>query len=128
MDGVLRRPALLLVPVLLLTGCAQAQEAADTVQDCAGLASDVARSGLGGVPTQEEAEQALQRLDERVANLDSEQVRGAATELRDRLRDLVEATRAADPAAVERAAGEARDAARQAAEICSLPVDQFLGG
>ena len=48
--------------------------------------------------------------------------------LRDRLRDLQEAARSADPAAVERAAGEARDAARSTAEACGLPADQFLGG
>ena len=122
----MKRAALALLPVLLLTGCAAAQETAATVQDCAGLASDVARSGLQGVPTQAEAEEALQRLDERVETLDSDEVRDAATTLRDRLRELVEATRDADPAAVSAAADRARSAARDAAEACSLPVDQFL--
>lgn len=123
----MKRAALALLPVLLLTGCAAAQETAATVQDCAGLASDVARSGLGGVPTQADAEEALRRLDERVESLESETVRDAATGLRDRLQELVEATRSGSAADVTAAADRARTAAREAAEACSLPVDQFLG-
>ena len=48
--------------------------------------------------------------------------------LRDRLRDLQEAARSADPAAVEQAVSDARDAARSTAEACGLPADQFLAG
>ena len=119
------RPAALLLPlVLLLPAC----DTASTVTDCAGLAADVARSGLSGVPTQGEAEQAVQRLDERVESLDSPDVKEAATALRDRLRDLQEAARSADPAAAARAADEARAAARRTAEVCGIPADQFLGG
>jgi TolA-binding protein len=123
-----RSLALLLPLVLLTAGCAQARETASTVSDCAGLASDVARSGLSGVPTRTEAEQAVQRLDDRVGSLDSPAVRDAATELRDRLRDLQEAARSADPAAAAQAADEARAAARRTAEVCGIPADQFLGG
>ena len=116
--------ALLLPLVLVLTAC----NAASTVTDCAALASDVARSGLAGVPTQAEAEQAVQRLDERVESLDSPDVKDAATDLRDRLRDLQSAAASADPAAAAQAADEARAAARRTAEVCGLPADQFLGG
>ena len=123
-----RALALVLLPLALATGCAQAQDTADKVRDCAALASDVARSGLQGVPTQEEAEAAVKRLDDRVEQLDSEEVRDAATVLRDRLRELQSAARSADPAAARQAADRARAAARDAAEACSLPVDQFLGG
>jgi len=123
------RPLTLLLPLVLLTaGCSEAREAASTVSDCAGLASDVARSGLSGVPTQAEAEQAVQRLDERVETLESPAVRDAATALRDRLRDLQEAASSADPAAAAQAADEARAAARRTAEACGLPASQFLGG
>ena len=118
-----------LLPLLLLTaGCSDAREAASTVTDCAGLASDVARSGLAGVPTQAEAEAAVQRLDDRVQSLDSPEVRDAATDLRDRLRELQQAARAADPAAAAQAAERAREAARRTAQTCGLPADQFLGG
>lgn len=120
-------PALLPL-ALLVGGCAEARDAASTVSDCAGLASDIAQSGLAGVPTQAEAERAVQRLDERVQSLQSEQVRNAATELRDRLRELQEAARSADPAAAQQAADRARAAARRTAEACSLPAGQFLGG
>ena len=119
---------LLLPAALLLGGCAEAREVASTVTDCAGLASDVAQSGLGGVPSQAQAEQAVQRLDERVQSLESEQVRDAATDLRDRLRELQEAARSADPVAARQAAERARAAARRTAEACGLPADQFLGG
>ena len=123
------RLLLLALPVVLLTaGCQQARDAASTVTDCAGLATDVARSGLTGVPTQAEAEQAVQRLDERVETLDSPDVRDAATELRDRLRELQEAARAGDPGRAAQAADRARAAARRTAEVCGVPADQFLGG
>ena len=117
----------LLVSAVLLTGCADARSKVTTVKDCAGLAADVARSGLAGTPTQAEAEAAVRRLDERVETLDSPEVRDAATDLRDRLRELQEAARSADPAAATMAAGRAREAARRTAEVCGLPAEQFLG-
>ena len=124
-----RRLLPVLLPLALLTGgCAEARDAASTVTDCAGLASDLAQSGLSGVPTQAEAEQTVQRLDERVESLESEQVRDAATDLRDRLREVQEAVRSADPVAARQAAERAREAARRTAEECSLPASQFLGG
>ena len=119
----------LVLPVVLLSaGCSQARDTADTVRDCAALASDVARAGLGGVPTREQADQAVQRLDERVGQLDSGSVRDAATTLRDRLRDVQEATAGADPAAARTAVEAAREAAAEAARACGIPADQFVGG
>lgn len=116
-----------LLPLALLAGCADARDTAATISDCAGLASDVASSGLSGVPTQEEAAQAVRRLDERVESLESDAVRDAAADLRDRLRELQEAARAADPAAARQAAERARTAAERTAEVCGLPAAQFLG-
>jgi len=116
------------LPVLMLTACSEAVESASTVRDCAGLATDVARSGLAGIPTQAEAQAAVDRLDERIGGLQSAAVKDAATTLRDRLRELQEAASAADPAAAQTAVAAARDAARDAAEACGLPADQFLGG
>ena len=117
----------LLLTGALLTGCAEARNTAGTVKDCAGLAGDVARSGLAGTPTQAEAEAAVRRLDERVETLDSPEVRDAATGLRDRLRELQEAARSSDPVAATQAASRAREAARRTADVCGLPVEQFLG-
>ena len=122
-----RRLLPLLLTVLLVGGCAEVRGTATTVRDCAGLASDVARTGLAGVPTQAEAEAAAQRLDQRVQDLADETIRSAATRLRDRLRDLKEAAASADPARARAAADDARDAAREAASACGLPADQFLG-
>lgn len=124
-----RRLLLLLLPIALLTGaCSGARDAVSTVTDCAGLASDVAASGLAGVPTQAEAEQAVQRLDERVQSLQSPAVRAAAIDLRDQLRQLQAAARSADPVAARAAADGARTAARATADACGVPADQFLGG
>lgn len=117
----------LALAAVLTAGCSEAQQAASTVSDCAALARDIASSGLSGVPTQAEAEQAVQRLDDRVQDLGDTQVREAATTLRDRLRELQEAAASADPAAARAAAEGARDAARDTAEACGLPADQFLG-
>lgn len=118
---------LLVPPLLLVGGCAEARDTAGTVRDCAGLAADTARSGLGGVPSQAEAEQAVQRLDDRIGELESPDVRDAATALRDRLREVQEAVASADPSAVTAAVQQARDAAGSAAAACGLSADQFLG-
>lgn len=119
--------AALLPIALLATGCSEAVDKATAVKDCAGLATDVARTKLSGTPTQAEAEQAVQRLDDRIGSLDSPRVRDAATELRDQLRALQEAARSADPAAARLATERARAAAARTAEACGLPAEQFLG-
>jgi hypothetical protein len=117
--------ALLLLP--LAAACAEGRDLVTRTQDCAGLAQDVAASGLDRTPTQAEAEQAVDRLDRRISELDDQALRDAATTLRDRLRDLQEAARNADPAGAQEAATSARDAARTVAETCGIPVDQVLG-
>jgi len=120
-------PALL--PLALLTaGCSETRDAVTTVADCAGIVSDIAGSGLSGVPTQEQAETAVRRLDERVSGLRSPEVREAAGDLRDRLRELQEAARSGDPAAAQAAAERARAAAAATADACGLPLEQLLGG
>ena len=122
----------LLLPLLLAgllgTGCSEARDAVGGAAECASLAADIARTGLDGLPNGAEAQQAVQRLDDRVQELQDPQVRDAAGTLRDRLRDLQEAAQSADPAAVEQAVADAREAARGTAEACGLPADQFLTG
>lgn len=112
--------------LLVLPACGQVADTAGRASDCLALANDVAQSGLASTPTRAEAEQAVQRLDERVQQLDDPEVKAAAETLRDRLRELREAAASADPAAVQQAAEAAREAGRGAARTCSLPVDQFL--
>jgi len=125
---VTRRP---LLPVLLLvavlgTGCSDPRDSAAQLSDCTALASDVAKLGLKGAPTQADAEAAVRRLDDRLGDLKSPEVREAAGELRDRVRELQEAARSGDAAATRAAVERARDAARAAAEACGLPADALL--
>lgn len=115
-----------LLGAMLLTGCSEVTATADRAADCVALARDAAASGLDRTPSVADAEAAAQRLDERISQLDDAEVREAATALRDRLRELAEAARSADPAGAQRAAEAARQAARDTAAACSLPVDQFL--
>ena len=126
-----RRTARAAVGVALVlaatAGCSEAVDTASRVRDCAALASDVAASGLGAAPSLAQAEQAVRRLDERIATLGDGEVKTAATTLRDRLTDLVAAARGGDAAAISSAAAAARTAAEQAARTCGLPVEQFLG-
>jgi hypothetical protein len=117
----------LALTALLATGCSGASDAVSGATDCAALASDIARSGLSGVPTAQEADQAVDRLDERIDGLQNAEVREAATALRDRLRELQEAVRSADVPAASQAASAARDAARDTAQACGLPAERFLG-
>ena len=112
--------------LLAVTACSDIADTAGRASDCVALARDVAESGLASTPTRAEAEQAVQRLDERVQQLDDPEVKAAAETLRDRLQELREAAASADPAAVQQASEAAREAGRDAARTCSLPVDQFL--
>jgi hypothetical protein len=125
---VLRRCLPVLLVTVALTGCAEARDTAARAGDCAGLVQDVAASGLSGTPSLAEAEAAVQRLDERVQQIDDAELKQATTTLRDRLQDLVDAARSADRAAAQQAAEDARAAARRTGELCGVPVDQVLRG
>ena len=126
-----RRTARAAVGVALVlaatAGCSEAVDTASRVRDCAALASDVAATGVGTAPSLAQAEEAVRRLDERIATLGDGEVKAAATTLRDRLADLVTAARTGDAAGLSSAAAAARAAAEQAARTCGLPVEQFLG-
>jgi hypothetical protein len=112
---------------LLGAGCSDPRDSAARLSDCSALATDVADLGLDGAPTQSDVEAALQRLEDRLADLKSPEVRDAAGDLRDRVRELQEAARSGDSAATTAAVERARDAARTAAETCGLPADALLG-
>ena len=125
----MRRAAgpLLALP-LLLAGCSDAVDTATKVKDCATLASDLAQSGLARTPTQAEAEATAKKLQDRVETLDSQEVKDAASTLADRLEELRAAVAAKDAADVQAAVTRAREAARDAASTCGIPVDQLVPG
>jgi hypothetical protein len=118
----------LLVTPLLLLGCSDAVDTATKVKDCATLASDLAQSGLGSTPTAAEAEATAKKLQERVETLDSQEVKDAASTLADRLEELRAAAARKDATDVQAAVTKARDAARDAASTCGVPVDQLVPG
>jgi hypothetical protein len=123
------RPLLPLVAltVLLAAGCSDPRDSAAQLSDCGALAADVAELGLNGTPTQADAEAAVKRLDDRLSDLKSPEIRDAAGDLRDRVRELQEAARSGDSAATTAAIDRAREAAESAAEACGLPADALLG-
>ena len=124
---MLTRAAVVLLLALPLTACGDVQETAGRAADCVQLARAAADAGLSGTPSAAQAEEAVRTLDERVEGIDDPQLREDAGALRDRLREVLEAARSADPATATAAADRARQAARDTARTCGLPVDQFLG-
>ena len=114
--------------VPLLAGCGaaqQAQQGVDKAADCAGLVSE-----LTGVDWNEvrrapaRAEQAADRLDQRLREVDDADVKRAGEALRDRVRRMAAAARAADAADARKALADVEAAARRLAAACDVNVDQ----
>jgi hypothetical protein len=129
---VARALALALVLALpVLTGCEaaqQAQQGVDKAADCAGLVGELTGidwSDVRQAPAQ--AEQAAQRLDQRLREVDDADVRQAGEALRDRVRRLAEAARSADAADAQQALADVEAAARRLAAACDVNVDQVGG-
>ena len=125
---MLRRLAPALIVLALLPACSEVRETAGRAGDCAGLVRDVAATGLSGTPSLEDAETAVGRLDDRLQDIDDEELAAATRTLRDRLQELVDAARTGDTGDAQAAADQAREAARETASLCGVPVDQVLGG
>lgn len=117
---------LLILLLLVLTSCGAAKSA-QTVQDCTGLASDIARSGIGGVPNAAQVGQTITQLQARIAKIDAPGPQKAAVTLLNKTRALQTALNRGDPVGVERAGADVRTAASAAAKACNLPVSRFLG-
>ena len=124
----------LVLAVPVLAGCDAAQQAQDIGQgvdkaaDCAGLVSELTGvdwSDARRVPA--EAEQAAERLDQRLREVDDADVKRAGEALRDRVRGLAEAAGNADAADVRQAAADVEAAARRLASTCGVDVDQVGG-
>jgi len=129
---VARALALALVLALpVLTGCEaaqQAQQGVDKAADCAGLVGELSGVDWNDVrKAPAEAEQAAQRLDQRLREVDDADVKQAGEALRDRVRRLAEAARSADAADAQQALADVEAAARRLAAACDVNVDQVGG-
>ena len=120
--------AALVLAAPLLVGCEAAQQGVDKAADCAGLVGELTGidwSDVRQAPAQ--AEQAAQRLDQRLREVDDADVRQAGEALRDRVRRLAEAARSADAADGQRALADVEAAARRLASTCGVDVGQVGG-
>jgi argininosuccinate lyase len=120
--------------VPILTGCEAAQQAqevgqgVDKAADCAGLVSEL--TGIDWSDAQRapaEAEQAAERLDQRLREVDDADVKQAGEALRDRVRQLADAAANADAADAQQALADVEAAARRLASTCGVDVDQVGG-
>ena len=122
----------LAVPVL--AGCEAAQQAqevgqgVDKAADCAGMVGEL--TGIDWSDVQRapaEAEQAAQRLDQRLRGVDDADVKQAGEALRDRVRQLADAAANASAADARQALADVEAAARRLASTCGVDVDQVGG-
>jgi predicted small secreted protein len=124
----------LVLAVPVLAGCETAQQARDIGQgvdkaaDCAALVGELTGINWSDVrQAPAEAEQAAQRLDQRLREVDDADVKAAGEALRDRVRQLAEAARNADAADAQQALADVEAAARRLASACDVNVDQVGG-
>jgi hypothetical protein len=130
--AVLRSVAVAVVLAMpVLAGCEaaqQAQQGVDKAADCAGLVGEL--TGIDWSDVQRapsEAEQAAQRLDQRLREVDDADVKQAGEALRDRVRQLADAAANASAADARQALADVEAAARRLASTCGVDVDQVGG-
>jgi outer membrane murein-binding lipoprotein Lpp len=133
--GGLRAAAVAVVlAVPILAGCEAAQQAqeigqgVDKAADCTGLVGEL--TGIDWSDVQRapaEAEQAAQRLDQRLREVDDADVKQAGEALRDRVRRLADAAANATAADTREALADVEAAARRLASTCGVDVDQVGG-
>jgi hypothetical protein len=133
--GGLRTAAVAVVLAMpVLAGCEAAQQAqeigqgVDKAADCAGLVGELTGvdwNDVGKAPA--EAEQAADKLDQRLREVDDADVKQAGQALRDRVRQLADAARSADAADAQQALDNVEAAARRLAGACDVNVDQVGG-
>jgi hypothetical protein len=130
--GGLRAAAVALVlAVPVLAGCEaaqQAQQGVDKAADCAGLVGELTGVDWNDVrQAPAEAEQAADKLDQRLREVDDADVRQAGETLRDRVRQLADAARNASPADAQRALADVETAARRLASTCGVDAGEVGG-
>ena len=125
--------AVLAVPALL-SGCEAAQQAQDIGQgvdkaaDCTALIGELTGIDWSDVrKAPAEAEQAAQKLDQRLREVDDADVKAAGEALRDRVSQLADAARDASTADAQKALDNVEAAARRLAGACDVNVDQVGG-
>jgi hypothetical protein len=126
--GGLRTAAVAVVLAMpVLAGCEAAQQAqeigqgVDKAADCAGLVGELTGVDWNDVrQAPAEAEQAADKLDQRLREVDDADVRQAGETLRDRVRQLADAARNASPADAQRALADVETAARRLASTCGV--------
>jgi hypothetical protein len=125
----------LVLAVPALAGCEAAQQAQDIGQgvdkaaDCAALVGELTGVDWSDVrQAPAEAEQAAQRLDERLREVDDADVKAAGEALSDRVRQAADAAANADAADAQKALADVEAAARRLASACDVNVDQVGGG
>ena len=124
----------LVLAVAVLAGCDAAQQAQDIGQgvdkaaDCAALVGELTGIDWSDVrKAPAEAEQAAQKLDQRLREVDDADVKAAGAALRDRVRQLADTARNADTADAQKALDNVEAAARRLAGACDVNVDQVGG-
>jgi hypothetical protein len=130
--GLVRALALaVLLAAPLLAGCGAAQEAqqgVDKAADCAGLVGELTGVDWNDVRTAPaKAEEAADRLDRRLREVDDADVKRAGEALRDRVRHLAKVARDVDPADAPKALADVEAAARRLAAACGVDVNQVGG-
>jgi len=133
--GGLRTAAVAVVLAMpVLAGCEAAQQAqeigqgVDKAADCAGLVGELTGvdwNDVGQAPAQ--AEQAADKLDQRLREVDDADVKQAGEALRDRVRALADAARNASPADVQKALADVEAAARRLASTCGVDAGEVGG-
>ena len=133
--GVLRAAVVALVLAMpVLAGCEAAQQAqeigqgVDKAADCAGLVGELTGIDWNDVrqaPAQ--AEQAADKLDQRLREVDDADVKQAGEALRDRVRALADAARNASAADAQQALADVEAAARRLASTCGVDAGQVGG-
>ena len=122
----------LVLAVPVLAGCDAAQEVGqgvDKAADCAGLVGELTGIDWSDVQqAQAQAEQAAQKLDQRLQEVDDADVKAAGEALRDRVRQLADAAGNANAADAQQALDDVEAAARRLASACDVNVDQVGGG
>jgi hypothetical protein len=125
----------LVLAVPALAGCEAAQQAQDIGQgvdkaaDCAALVGELTGVDWSDVrQAPAEAEQAAQRLDERLREVDDADVKAAGEALSARVRQAADAAANADAADAQKALADVEAAARRLASACDVNVDQVGGG
>jgi hypothetical protein len=130
--GGLRAAAVAVVlAVPLLAGCdaaQQAKEGVDKAADCAALVGELTGVDWNDVrQAPAEAEQAADKLDQRLREVDDADVKRAGEALRDRVRKLADAARNASAADTRKALADVEAAARRLASTCGVDPDEVGG-